>query len=282
MLANLPGMRIAIVGAGTMGRAILGGLASGSRAAQHDVGVVTHRSEQAQEIAERFGVRATSDLRAGVGAAECVLLCLKPKNVLALAAELGPALEAGACVASIAAGVTLADLAAALPDRQPLVRIMPNTPCLVGAGMTVLSPATTARPEQVEALRGVFAALGRVLVLDEEHMDAVTGLSGSGPAFVYVIIEALAEGGVMTGLPRAAATSLAAQTVLGAARMVLDTERHPAALKDAVTTPAGCTISALLTLEDGKLRSVLARAVEEAARSAATLRPRANPGKEWP
>ncbi len=276
-------MRIAIVGAGTMGRAILGGLLEGRAAgdAAPQVTVVTRRPEHADEIAQRFGVPAGADLRAGVRGADTVLLCVKPKNVLGLAAQLAGALDPGACVASIAAGVRLADLAAVLPAGQPLVRVMPNTPCLVGAGMTAVSAGPTARPEQVAAVRDVFATLGRATVLDEEYMDAVTGLSGSGPAFVYVIIEALSEGGVMTGLPRDAATELAAQTVMGAARMVLDTTRHPAALKDAVTTPAGCTISALLKLEDGKLRSVLARAVEEAARSAAALRPPA-PGDEAP
>ncbi len=272
-------MRIAIVGAGTMGRAILQGLLEDGDRHGLDVSVVTRRPEHALEIAERFGVRATSDTSEGVRGADLVLICLKPKNVLALCRSLRDALGAEACVASIAAGVRLADLAATLPDGQPLVRVMPNTPCLVGAGMTAISPGPTARPEQVDAVRGVFATLGRVLVLDEEYMDAVTGLSGSGPAFVYVIIEALAEGGVMTGLPRDTATELAAQTVMGAARMVLDTARHPAALKDAVTTPAGCTISALLTLEDGRLRSVLARAVEESTRSAAALRP-VQPSKE--
>jgi len=137
--------------------------------------------------------------------------------------------------------------------------------------MVVLSAGKHATEEDLAAAEAIFEPLARVLRLDEEHMDAVTGLSGSGPAFIYVIIGALAEGGVMTGLPRKVATELAAQTVKGAARMVLDTGRHPASLKDDVTTPAGCTVSALLSLEDGRLRSVLARGVQEAARSATGL-----------
>jgi pyrroline-5-carboxylate reductase len=148
---------------------------------------------------------------------------------------------------------------------------MPNTPCRIGEGMSVVSGGAHALEADLLVAEAVLRPLGRVLRLDEEHMDAVTGLSASGPAFVYVIIEALAEGGVMVGLPRDVATELAAQTVQGAARMVLETGRHPAALKDDVTTPAGCTISALLALEDGKLRSVLARGVQEAARSASML-----------
>ncbi len=150
-------------------------------------------------------------------------------------------------------------------------RAIPNTPCQIGEGMTVVAPGARATEDDLDAALMIFRPLGRALRLDEEHMDTVTGLSGSGPAFVYVIIEALSEGGVMMGLPRSVATELAAQTVKGAARMVLDTGRHPAALKDDVTTPAGCTISALLMLEDGRLRSVLARGVQEAARSAAGL-----------
>jgi len=160
-----------------------------------------------------------------------------------------------------------------------VVRAMPNTPCRIGEGMTVVSAGAHARPEDVALAEQIFRPLGRVIALDPEHMDTVTGLSASGPAFVYVIIEALAEGGVMMGLPRRVATELAAQTVQGAARMVLETGRHPAELKDDVTTPAGCTISALLLLEDGKLRSVLARGVQEAARSAARL---ARPEREPP
>ena len=172
---------------------------------------------------------------------------------------------------SIAAGVGTARLEAAAQRELPVVRAMPNTPCLVGCGMTVLSAGAHASEPDIERARRLFAPLGRVIDLDEEHMNTVTGLSASGPAFVYVIIEALAEGGVMMGLPRKVATELAAQAVHGAARMVLETGRHPAELKDDVTTPAGCTISALLALEDGKLRSVLARGVQTAAEAAAGL-----------
>jgi pyrroline-5-carboxylate reductase len=137
--------------------------------------------------------------------------------------------------------------------------------------MTVVSGGAHAGTQDLERAVRLFEPLGRVLTLEEEYMDAVTGLSASGPAFVYVIIEALADGGVMVGLPRKVATELAAQAVNGAARMVLETGRHPAELKDEVTTPAGCTISALLALEDGKLRSVLARGVQNAAQAAADL-----------
>ncbi|HCP45257.1 MAG TPA: pyrroline-5-carboxylate reductase, partial [Deltaproteobacteria bacterium] len=172
---------------------------------------------------------------------------------------------------SIAAGVSTADLEEAGGEALRVVRAMPNTPCLVQEGMTVVCGGSRSSVDDLSTAESLFRPLGRVRRLDEEHMDAVTGLSGSGPAFLYVIIEALSEGGVMTGLPRDVATEMAAQTVRGAASMVLETGRHPAALKDDVTTPAGCTISALLSLEDGRLRSVLARGVQEAARAAAGL-----------
>jgi pyrroline-5-carboxylate reductase len=254
-----------------MGRALLGGLLDSGLAAQKDLCATARSPARLAELGERLGVRTSIDNQAAVRGAEVVILCVKPKQVVALAREIAPALTPDQCVLSIAAGVRLASLAAALPEGQPLVRCMPNTPCLVRSGVTVLSPGPSVGAGALAAARALFESMGAVLVLDEEHMDAVTGLSASGPAFVYVILESLAEGGVMVGLPRRVATELAARTVLGAAQMVLSTERHPAELKDAVTTPAGCTISALLTLEDGKLRSVLARGVQQAAKSAAEL-----------
>lgn len=148
---------------------------------------------------------------------------------------------------------------------------MPNTPCHIGRGMTVVSRGAEATDEHVAVAVAIFETMGRVLELEEKHMDTVTGLSASGPAFIYVIIEALADGGVMRGLPRGAAIELAAQMTLGAAEMVLKTGRHPASLKDDVTTPAGCTIAGILALEDGRIRSVLARGVETAARVAGEL-----------
>jgi pyrroline-5-carboxylate reductase len=148
---------------------------------------------------------------------------------------------------------------------------MPNTPCAISKGMIVLSRGAHAGDAHVAMARELFSPLGRVLELDEKHMDTVTGLSASGPAFIYVVIEALSDGGVMRGIPRAVATELVAQMTAGAAEMVLATGRHPAALKDDVTTPAGCTIAGILALEDGRVRSVLARAVETAARVAGEL-----------
>jgi pyrroline-5-carboxylate reductase len=148
---------------------------------------------------------------------------------------------------------------------------MPNTPCALGAGMTALCKGRFAKPQQVEVARALFDVVGRTVVVDEKHMDAVTGLSASGPAYIYIILESLAEAGVKVGLPRDVATLLAAQTVMGAAKVVLETGDHPALLKDAVTTPAGCTIDGILELEEGKLRVTLIKAVVKAAQRAKEL-----------
>lgn len=265
--------KVAILGTGTMGRALGQGMVkAGVIDSDRIRGTVKHQREL-EQAAARVDFEVGTDNAAAVRDADIVLLCTKPRDARPLLADLAAAGALGhePLLISIVAGVSTAELEAAAGGSPRVVRAMPNTPCLVGAGMVVLTSGSRADDGDLDLARAVFGPLGRVLCLDEEHMDAVTGLSGSGPAFVYVIIEALSEGGVMTGLPRAVATEMAAQTVHGAARMVLDTGRHPAALKDEVTTPAGCTISALLSLEDGRLRSVLARGVQEAARSAASL-----------
>ncbi len=266
--------KVAIIGTGTMGQALgRGMIREGVVDADQVCGTVKHERE-AEGVRQHVEFSVGVDNPEAVAGADVVLLCTKPKQAAEVVAELAAAgsLAHGPLLVSIAAGVPTSALEAAagtVPVR--IVRAMPNTPCLIGHGMVVLSRGSHASETDLDLATSLFEPLARVTRLDEEHMNAVTGLSGSGPAFIYVIIEALSEGGVMTGLPRKVATELAAQTVAGAARMVLDTGRHPAALKDDVTTPAGCTISALLSLEDGRLRSVLARGVQEAARSAAGL-----------
>lgn len=264
--------RLAVVGLGTMGRTLVRGLLDAGRDPASIVGVA-RREESARDAADLLGVATTTELAETCASAGTVLLCVKPKQLGDLVAELAAcdALDHDPLLVSIAAGVATRSIEATARRELPVVRAMPNTPCRIGEGMTVLSAGRSASPAHLDVAEALFTPLGRVLRLDEEHMDAVTGLSASGPAFVYVIIEALSEGGVMVGLPRAAATELAAQMVQGAARMVLESGMHPAALKDEVTTPAGCTISALLALEDGRLRSVLARGVQEATVAAERL-----------
>lgn len=270
---NLHDKKVAVVGFGTMGQALVGALLKDEAVkAANIVATVAHK-ESAERLVESTGVRVGTDNEEAVRGAELVLLCAKPKVTRRILAELkaAGALAHGPLLVSIAAGVSTGELEELAGEELAVVRAMPNTPCLVGEGMIVLSAGTHAGDSDLDAAEALLGPLGRVLRLDEEHMDAVTGLSASGPAFIYVIIEALSEGGVMVGLPRDVATQLTTQTVVGAARMVQETGRHPAALKDDVTTPAGCTISALLALEDGRLRSVLARGVQEAARAASEL-----------
>jgi pyrroline-5-carboxylate reductase len=264
--------RLAVLGLGTMGRTLVRGLIEAGHDPQRIIGMA-RRPEAAEEAAAQLGIEVLLDNAAAAAQVDVILLCVKPKQLGELLRELAAedALTHDPLLVSIAAGVSTASIEATAQRALPVVRAMPNTPCRMGQGMTVLSAGTDAGIEHLDHAEQLFSPLGRVMRLDEEHMDAVTGLSASGPAFVYVIIEALSEGGVMVGLPRTAATELAAQMVQGAARMVLESGKHPAALKDEVTTPAGCTISALLSLEDGKLRSVLARGVQEATTAATGL-----------
>jgi pyrroline-5-carboxylate reductase len=185
-------------------------------------------------------------------------------------AEIAPVVGANTLVISAAASVPT-DYLEEILGEVPVVRAMPNTPAVIGCGMTGICTGRYARPEHVELTRQLFDAVGRTVILDEKHMDAVTGLSASGPAFVYVILESLAEAGVKVGLPRDVATLLASQTTLGAASMVLESGSHPALLKDEVTTPAGCTIDGILELEEGKIRVTLIKAVVKATERAKSL-----------
>ncbi len=271
--SDIAGRRIAVIGSGTMGRTIAAGMLHAGVVAADRVLVTDHVQADAEALASELGAKAAPDNATACAGADVVVLCVKPKDVASVLADL-TAREALAHVPlliSIAAGVTTTSIEAAVGGTAVVVRAMPNTPCLIGKGMTVLAKGSRATDEHLCVAQEIFSSLGRCIALEEKHLNAVTAVSASGPAFVYVMIEALADGGVMCGLPRGIATELVAQMTLGAAEMVLATGRHPAALKDDVTTPGGCTIAGLLALEDGKVRSVLARAVEAATRVAAGL-----------
>ncbi len=257
--------RLAIIGCGTMGEAIVSGLLGAEAIAPEQITVTTRRKEVATALQQRHGVKATTDSVAACREADLVLLTLKPQTVARVASQaaIREAL-AGKPTISVAAGLTLEQLRGWLPT-SPMIRAMPNTPCLIGEGTTVLSRGPDVDARTIALATRIFETVGLCVELQERHMDAVTGLCGSGPAFVYVMLESMADGGVMMGLPRETALQVAAQVFQGAARMVLQTGLHPAALKDQVTTPAGCTIAGLLTMEDGRIRSVLARTVQEAA-----------------
>lgn len=257
--------KLGIIGAGKMGEAILQGVLAKHLMEAGDILLSDCHARHLEDLEKRYGVRTFQDN--GMVAAECdtVILAVKPKTVAEVVTAIAPALKEGCLLVSIAAGVVLNLIESKVSGGVGVIRAMPNLAMSVGEGMTVLSPGRNATEAQVRTATDIFAATGRVAVLEEQHMDAVTGLSGSGPAYVFLIIESLAEGGVKLGLPREVATLLASQTVLGAAKTVLVTGEHPAKLKDNVTTPAGTTIEGLLELEEGGLRVTLIKAVVKAA-----------------
>lgn len=265
--------RIAVLGAGTMGETLIRGLLAAGVVTREQVVATAGHEERVREVAESLRVATGLDNRAAVAGADVVLLCVEPQSGDQVLEEIGPVLEPRQLLISILAGVTTRAIERRIALPVPVVRAMPNTPSLVGAGMTVLCAGSNAGDAELALARRLFAPLGRTLELEEAHFDAVTGLSASGPAFVYLVIEALADGGVKVGLPRDVATEMAAQACLGAASMVLTTGSHPALLKDEVTTPAGCTVDGLLKLEEGGLRVTLIKAVVEATSRAAELVP---------
>lgn len=217
------------------------------------------------------GITTLEANRDVLAATDVLILAVKPQVMAAVLAEVNPVIRTAHLVVSIAAGVTLETLARSLGATTRLVRVMPNTPCLVGASATGFSPGPSATPDDVAVVELLFGAVGVAYRVPEPLLDAVTGLSGSGPAFVYLFIEALADGGVKCGLPRPVAQSLAAQTVLGAAKMVLETGQHPGALKDAVASPGGTTIAGLHALEQAAFRAAAMDAVEAATKRAQEL-----------
>ncbi|MGA2769806.1 MAG: pyrroline-5-carboxylate reductase [Bryobacteraceae bacterium] len=266
------GATLGVIGAGVMGQTLLRGLLSG-KLIEHDRVWAGDKNQATCEAAsEALGIAVESDFQARVPGADLILLCVKPNDAPVVLATLRNAgLRRETLLISILAGVGTDRLESLLGTENPLVRAMPNTPAMVGEGMTAICRGRYASKADLQRAQAIFEAVGRCVAVDEIHFNAVTALSGSGPGYHFLIMEALADAGVRVGLPRQLALTLVAQTALGAARMVLSTGRHPAALRDDVTTPAGCTIGGLLMLEDGRIRSVLARAVEEATKISAHL-----------
>jgi pyrroline-5-carboxylate reductase len=258
---------LAILGAGMMGGALARGLVRAQAMPPSSIRLFDTHAARAQGLAQDLGAgafAAPTPLDA-IDGADLILLAVKPPIIPDLLTLLSSFITPSQLVISIAAGVRLAKMEALLPANVPVVRTMPNTPCLVGAGATALCKGTHATDTHLQFARTLFAAVGESVEVDERLMDAVTGLSGSGPAYVYLMIEALSDGGVKAGLTRDTARLLAAQTVRGAAEMVLQSEEHPAQLKDNVTTPGGTTIAALAVLERAGFRIALMDAIEAAA-----------------
>ena len=262
---KLENTTLAVLGAGKIGETLIRGLLEAGAIEPTRVRVTAAHLERTATLVRELGVIPAPSNRDAVRDAQLVLLCVKPQQVPAVVSEIADALEPRHLLVSVAASVGTRAIEKHLSTAVPVVRAMPNTPVLLKQGMTAIAPGSHATPEHLARARTIFDAVGRTVVVDEKHMDAITGLSASGPAFIYIVIESLAEGGVKVGLPRDLATELAAQTVLGSGAMVIGTGAHPALLKDQVTTPAGCTIDGILELEDGGLRVTLIKAVVRAA-----------------
>jgi pyrroline-5-carboxylate reductase len=265
------GPRIAVLGAGKMGGILLQAFLKQKLFLPDQITATVAHAERATVLSTQWGVEVSTDNAMAAAGADIILLAVKPFQVEALVRSIAPGLTKDKMLISIAASVKTSAIEAAAGLELAVVRAMPNTPSLLGVGIAGLCRGRFVSDAQMEQAVRVFETVGRTVTVDEKHMDAVTGLSASGPAFIYIILESLAEAGVKVGLPRDVATLLAAQTTFGAAKMVLDTGYHPALLKDSVTTPAGCTIDGILELEEGGLRVTLIKAVMRATARAREL-----------
>ncbi len=265
-------IRLGIIGCGQMGEALLRGMLAAKLVAPAGVLAADPVEERRKTMVQRYGIRMARDSRAvAKGGMDVLLLAVKPQTVNELFAELRDAVSDRTLVISVVTGVQLVRLEAELGGRARVVRAVPNTPALVGSGMTAVAGGAHASADDLRTAVELFNAVGTTLVVEERQLNAVTGLSGSGPAYAFVMIEALADGGVKVGLSRDVALQLAARTLLGAAHLLLQTGEHPGQLKDRVASPGGTTIAGLRELEAGGVRAALINAVEAATRRAAEL-----------
>lgn len=269
--SKLSQQKVAVIGLGKIATILVNAMLRDGLLSPGKVRATVTHTEKAAVLSKEMGIQVGTDNAAAVRDADVILLAVKPQTVGTVLTGLREVLKENQLLISVAASVPTAYMEERLAARVPIVRAMPNTPSMTGAGMTGICKGANASAGHLELAQAMFNTVGRTAVVEEKHMDAVTGLSASGPAFIYIIIESLAEAGVKVGLPRDLATLLAAQTTMGAAKVVLETGQHPAQLKDAVTTPAGCTIDGILELEEGKLRVTLIKAVVKAANRAKEL-----------
>ena len=264
-------VRFAFIGGGNMAEALIKGLLSGLGVTPQQIMATDVVPERRTYMHTTYGITASADNKHAVQESTVVILAVKPQIMPMILEEIAPVVNSEKLVISIAAGITLQTLQRALGDSRRVVRVMPNTPALVLAGAAGISPGKAATAQDVALVERIFNAVGRAMVVSDEMMDVVTGLSGSGPAFIFALIEGLADGGVLMGLARQTAILLAAQTVLGAAKMVLETGKHPGELKDMVTSPAGTTIAGMHALESGGLRGLMMEAVRRATERSEAL-----------
>jgi pyrroline-5-carboxylate reductase len=262
---------IGFVGGGNMAEAMIRGLVRGGHVPAARIAASGPRRERLDELVREYGIEVTTENREIARTCGVVVLAVKPQIVDKVLREIGDQLHEGTLLVSIAAGIDTATIEEAVAPGVRVVRAMPNTPALVGAGATAVAAGRLASDSDLATARALFDAVGITVVLDEGHLDAVTGLSGSGPAYIFLILEALADAGVKVGLSRRNAQRLAAQTVMGSAKLLLETDEHPGKLKDMVTSPGGTAIAGLHTLEEGGLRTTLINAVETATKRAREL-----------
>jgi pyrroline-5-carboxylate reductase len=254
--------RIAVLGAGKIGEALLAGLLAAGRSPA-DLALTERHPERARELSERLGVE-TLDVAAASARSDVLVVAVKPQDIDPLLAELAPALRPGTLVVSLCAGLPTSLYERILPEGTPVVRVMPNTPMLVGEAMSAISPGSHATDEQLAEVEKMLGSVGRVVRLPESQQDAVTALSGSGPAYFFYLVEAMIDAGILLGLPRAVAADLIVQSAYGAAVMMRESGDHPVILREAVTSPAGTTIAAVRELERHGVRAALLAAIEAA------------------
>lgn len=253
---------VAILGAGVMGETLLSGLLRAGRPVD-DLVVSERRPERVTELSERYGVRVLDNAEAAA-LAGTVVLVVKPQDMAGLLDEIRDHLAPGTLVVSLAAGITTRTLEGGLPTGTPVVRVMPNTPARVDEGMAALSPGEHCDEGHLEQAEQLLRSCGKVIRISEQHLDAVTAISGSGPAYIFYVAEAMIEAGVLLGLPRATSTQLVVQTLYGAATMLRETGEHPTVLREQVSSPAGTSMAALRQLDDHKVRAAFLTAMEAA------------------
>jgi pyrroline-5-carboxylate reductase len=260
---------VAILGVGVMGSTLLAGLLRAGREAA-DLVITGRNAERAKELAGTYGVRLMSNVDAA-DAADTLVLVVKPQDMGGLLAEISAHVRPGALVVSLAAGITTGFLEERLPEGTAVVRVMPNTPALVDEGMAAISPGKHCDEGHLSEAEELLRSCGKVLRIPEKHLDAVTAISGSGPAYIFYVVEAMIEAGVLLGMPRATSTELVVQTLYGAATMLKETGQHPTVLREQVSSPGGTTMAALRQLDDHKVRAAFVTAMEAAAKRSKEL-----------
>lgn len=270
-MSLLTGKKIAFIGGGSMAEAILTGIIKSGLTDTKNIWVGEPGVSRRDYLQQKFGINTSADNTEVCKQGDLVILAVKPYLVQQVLSELAAVAVNRQIFVSIAAGINCVVIENILPQGTPVVRVMPNTPCLVGEGAAAIALGKNSGPDEEALVNEIFGAVGKAVVVKEQLIDAVTGLSGSGPAYMYLIMEALADGAVMMGLPRHESITLAAQTMLGAAKMVLETGEHPGKLKDMVTTPGGTTIAGMYALEKAGVRGALMKAVSKATKKAGEL-----------